>query len=413
MEVRPRVMALSVLLVLCVLAPLAQLVSIATRRYGVEKQERRAKGGHHLSASQGSTAAPCRGTRLVVHVGPQKTGTTAIQDFLDQNADWLRTQGLTVGFHGFPHANCMHHCQATALYLHCKRQVDMASQGVVVKEQNDTFSFLQSKLSSSKLVVLSSEAFTKFDNGTWRCFKSQVGADTCLSAVVFHRNAADWVASQWSQASTYDSTPVRFSTYLAKSARDPADAHGDVDGQLKLLNKLAVFDRVVPVSYDYLKEVNCSGAAFLICNASLGLVGTEWLQCKRSVDIRQTFPNKSPPRAAIDVVRLARDFYEIKQAMQRNSSPCNPWPITKMSKFLFYHPETVPISRNPAIVEAAKHVPVKCARLDALFHHETGRWFSRTGAKRPGSRSRPICTADVAAFEAKHWRLIGKIAPHC
>ena len=167
------------------------------------------------------------------------------------------------------------------------------------------------------------------------------------------------------------------------------------------------------MSYDYLKEVNCSGAAFSICNASLGLVGKKWLQCKRSVDIRQTFPNKSPPRAAIDVVRLARDFYEIKQAMQRNSSPCNPWPITEMSKFLLYHPETVPISRNPAVVEAAKHIPVKCERLAGLFHHETGRWFSRTGARRPGSRSRPICTADVASFEAKHWRWIGKITHHC
>ena len=190
---------------LCLLAPAAQLASNASRRYATEKQEQRAKGEHDLSMSQDSTATYCRGTRLMVHVGPQKTGTTAIQDFLDQNADWLRTQGLSVGFHGFPHANCLHHCQATALYLHCKRQVDMASQGVV-KQQNDTFSFLQSKLNSSKLVVLSSEAFTKFDHGTWRCFKAQVGADTCLSAVVFHRNAADWVASQWSQASTYDST---------------------------------------------------------------------------------------------------------------------------------------------------------------------------------------------------------------
>ncbi|CAE7851108.1 unnamed protein product, partial [Symbiodinium microadriaticum] len=369
MEIPPRVMALAVLLVLCLLAPVAQLASAAARRYATEKkQEQRAKGEQYLSVSQDSTATYCRGTRLIVHVGPQKTGTTAIQDFLDQNADWLRTQGLSVGFHGFPHANCLHHCQATALYLHCKRQVDMASQGVV-KEQNDTFSFLQSKLNSSKLVVLSSEAFTKFDHGT----------------------------------------PVGLSTYLAQSARDPADAEGDVDGQLKLLNKLQVFEKVIPVSYDYLKEVNRSGAAFLICNASLGLAGKKWLQCKRSVDIRQTFPIKSPPRAAIDVVPVARDFYEIKQAMQRNSSWCKPWPITKMSKFLFYHPETVPISRNPAVAEVAKHIPVKCERLDGLFHHETVRWFSRTGAKRSRSRSRPICSADLASFEAKHWRSIGKI----
>ena len=168
------------------------------------------------------------------------------------------------------------------------------------------------------------------------------------------------------------------------------------------------------VSYDYLKEVNCSGAAFLICNASLALSGKKWLQCRNSVNGRSSkLRNKSPPHAAIDVVRLARDFYEMKQATRKNTSRCKPWPIGRWSDgYLFRHPDMM-TSTNAAVIQVAKQIPVKCEKFDGLFHSETEKWFSRTGAKRPSSGSKDICTADVAAFEAKHWRLIGKIAPHC
>ena len=104
---------------------------------------------------------------------------------------------------------------------------------------------------------------------------------------------------------------------FGKPAKRPKpDREGDSDVQLQQLSRLRLLDRVIPVSYDYLKEVNCSGAAFLICNASLGLTGKKWSQCKSSVNLRSSkLWNKSPPHGAVDAVRLARDFYEIKQAL--------------------------------------------------------------------------------------------------
>ena len=138
------------------------------------------------------------------------------------------------------------------------------------------------------------------------------------------------------------------------------------------------------------------------------------MQCRNSVNGRSSkLRNKSPPHAAIDVVRLARHFYEMKQAMRKNVSRCKPWPIGKWSDgYLFRHPDMM-TSTNPAVIQVAKQIPVKCENFDGLFRSETQKWFSRTGAKRPRYGSKDICTADVASFEAKHWRLIGKIAPDC
>ena len=202
---------------------------------------------------------------------------------------------------------------------------------------------------------------------------------------------------------------------LSKPCQKPQPGRkGDSDVQLQQLNRLRLFARVIPVSYDYLKELNCSGAAFLICNASLGLTGKKWLQCRNSVNGRSTkLRNKSPPHAAIDVVRLARDFYEIKQALRVNTSGCKPWPIGFWSDdYMSKHPEIM-TSVVPAVIQVAKQIPVKCERFAGLFQSETEKWFSRTGAKRPTSGGKDICTADVASFKPKHWQLIGKLAPDC
>ena len=61
--------------------------------------------------------------------------------------------------------------------------------------------------------------------------------------------------------------PATLSSELAKLGSQPTDAHGDSDPQLKLLNTLKDnFPHVAAASYDYLSEVNCSIAAFLVCS---------------------------------------------------------------------------------------------------------------------------------------------------
>ncbi|OLQ02807.1 hypothetical protein AK812_SmicGene14303 [Symbiodinium microadriaticum] len=418
MCLHPYALTWAFFVMLFIFEPLAKLVSTVARSTdSADKREQRAGAGLSSFASPASSSsAPCKGPKLIIHVGPQKTGTTAIQEFLVKTSGWLQEQwGVSVGFHGSGKAVVEYIVHPLMYFCNGKRTRWnlRLSEEKVKQKLKDGLGFLQSKLNSSQLVVLSSEDFQKFDNKSWQCFRSEIRADTCQTAVVLHRSSATWIAARWSQGSKYDSSPKSFSSYVA-SKMESADAHGDSDKQLQQLNRLRPFDRVIPVSYDYLKEVNCSGAAFLICNASLGLTGKNWLQCRNSVNGRSSkLRNKSPPHAAIDVVRLARHFYEMKQAMRKNVSRCKPWPIGKWSDgYLFRHPDMM-TSTNPAVIQVAKQIPVKCENFDGLFRSETQKWFSRTGAKRPRYGSKDICTADVASFEAKHWRLIGKIAPDC
>ncbi|CAE7264490.1 unnamed protein product [Symbiodinium natans] len=413
-------LALAFIVMLCVLLPLAKLAPTLGRSIdGADKREQRGRG-HTSFVSQASTSQmPCKGPKLILHVGPPKTGTTALQEFLVKNAGWLQDQwGVSVGFHGREKAvgkNIAHPLTYVCNGNTAKIKSWGLSDEQVKQRLKEGFSYLQSKLNSSQLVLLSSEAFGRlFDNKSWLCFNSEIGADTCQTAVIFHRSSATWNAACWSEISKHDSSPQSFSSYLAEHVSVPVDKHGDSDVQLQQLNRLRLFARVIPVSYDYLKELNCSGAAFLICNASLGLTGKKWLQCRNSVNGRSTkLRNKSPPHAAIDVVRLARDFYEIKQALRVNTSGCKPWPIGFWSDdYMSKHPEIM-TSVVPAVIQVAKQIPVKCERFAGLFQSETEKWFSRTGAKRPTSGGKDICTADVASFKPKHWQLIGKLAPDC
>ena len=145
-------------------------------------------------------AGACAGPSLIVHVGPQKTGTTAIQKFLIQNAGWLRDEfGLSLGFRGFAKATARFIVEP--LLYTCNR--GGGEQRDIMKEERlkDGLSYVYSQLNSSRLVVLSSEDFAFFDSRAWRCFMSLFGASTCMSAVVFHRDAASWYAAVWAEQS--------------------------------------------------------------------------------------------------------------------------------------------------------------------------------------------------------------------
>ncbi|CAE7734444.1 unnamed protein product [Symbiodinium sp. CCMP2592] len=413
MGIRPCALILAFFVLFGLFEPLAKLVSVLSRGTdSAEKREQRARAELSSLVSAASfSPVPCKGPKLIVHVGPQKTGTTAIQEFLVENAGWLQEQwGVSLGWHGKGKA-VQEYIVHPLVYICNRKRAVLDERGMsekTAKQQlKQGLDVLQSKLNSSHVVVLSSEGFQKFNETSWQCLKSEIRADICQIAVIFRRNSATWYAARWSQGSKHASPPPSFSSHLAAHA-------GDSDAQLQQLNRLRLFDRVIPVSYDYLKEVNCSGAAFLICNASLGLTGNKWYQCRNAVNGRGSkLWNKSPPHAAIDVVRLARDFYEIKQAMRKNASRCKPWPVGFFNEDYFRRHPYIMTSTNPAVIQVAKEIPVKCEKFDGLFRSETEKWFSWTGAKRPSSGSKDICTADVASFEAKHWRLIGKIAPGC
>ncbi|CAE7243783.1 unnamed protein product, partial [Symbiodinium sp. CCMP2456] len=231
---------------------------------------------------------------------------------------------------------------AIPLYKHAANisRLNFSALPDTVKE---AFDFLESKVNSSEIVVLSSEEFSTFTSEAWRLFRSQLVTKSCLSAVVLHRDAPRWIAAGWSQKNKRTSNPTTLSSEFAKLGKQTTDAHGDSDPQLKLLNTLKDnFPHVAAASYDYLSEVNCSIAAFLVCNVSLGLTGPKWTHCRDLANNRSTArPNTSPPHAAIDVVRLARIFYQLKLAARKNPKDCRPWPSLDVSsaKKQRAHPE--------------------------------------------------------------------------
>ena len=55
------------------------------------------------------------------------------------------------------------------------------------QELKKAFDYTKSKLESSSIVLLSSEAFSIFSSENWECFSHFMGNGACLSAVVLHR----------------------------------------------------------------------------------------------------------------------------------------------------------------------------------------------------------------------------------
>ncbi|CAE7734476.1 unnamed protein product [Symbiodinium sp. CCMP2592] len=373
---------LAILAALCAMTPLTEVTKNPQRG---ESQDSTQKNHEILNSP-----VPCKGPRLIVHVGPHKTGTTALQEFLMNNRGWLRKKwGVAVGYTGGPKNAA--YSMAIPLHNHVANssRLNFSALPATIRE---AFEFLESAVNSSEVVVLSSEAFSTFTNETWGLFRSQLVTKSCLSAVVLHRDAPRWIAAVWSQKNKRTSNPTALPSEFAKLGNRTPDAHGDSDPQMQLLNTLKEsFPHVAAASYDYLSEVNCSVAAFLVCNVSLGLTGREWARCRDLANDRSTTrSNKSPPHAAIDVVRLARTFYQLKLAARRSPKECQPWPSLNVSSAQEQnaHPETTATARNPLAAELAREIPWKCERLDGLFRSETERWFATSGAEKPRSKSR-------------------------
>ncbi|CAE7220473.1 rplV [Symbiodinium sp. CCMP2592] len=363
------------------------------------------------------TERVCKGPRLVVHVGPHKTGTSAFQYFLMSNEAWLQNRwGVSLGFRGNPKATGRDIARPI-LNSDCAELTDGKAPGQkrTRQELKKAFDYTKSKLESSSIVLLSSEAFSIFSSDDWECFSHFMGNGTCLSAVVLHRDTANWMASDYAETTKNTSIPQTFAHYQTKIFGRKPDKNGETDKQLQLLSILEekFSQHVVAASYDYLKEEHCSVAAFVICNASLRMTGQSWKECRDSIDSRSTAAhNLSPPRAAIDVVVLAKTAYEMKRALRQNgAAPCKPWPVVKQTPHV---PKGTLISSSPAVLEAAKQLPLRCESMNATFRKATDEWFARTKARRPRmAPSKPMCRLDVDNFGAEHWRVIFKLLPDC
>ena len=322
--------------------------------------------------------AACPGPRLIIHVGPPKTGTTALQNFLGTQASWLQEEfGVTVGFQGADKEACV--IIANTILTKYGKRSDPVTE-TTRKHMEAAVNFTNSKLQEAPLVVISSEGFSLFGVDEWKYLFSLLSAkNTCVSAVVAHRRTTSWIASWWVERSKRNSNPVSWASFLEDYAggRIPDD-RGDTDPHLQLLNVLhTVFLGAVDgVSYEYLREANSSMAAFVVCNATLRRTGQSWTECRDAVNNRSAKAvfNKSPLYAAVDVTRLARAFYQARQTLNSCSTA---WPSFRWGG----NRALIPIM--PMVSRVAEQLPLTCGTFDGLFLQGTDEWFVRTGALRP------------------------------
>ncbi|OLQ04643.1 hypothetical protein AK812_SmicGene12234 [Symbiodinium microadriaticum] len=369
-----------------------------------------------LSALPKKPLDRCSGPKLILHVGPYKTGTTALQSYLRAHGDWLQdAMGITVPF---PTG-----VRKWALELSDLVRAKLDPSRVPGTKFNETklqkwIMFFKNTMKGSSEVIVSSEKFALFNETDWGYLLSLLhpGVDkACISVVVAHRDPEAWMTSRWLQQNKHKTNPQSWASKLTEilSSRVP-NSFGFAGEQLYILDVLnAVFPGALDaVSYDYLREANCSLAAFVICNSTLRRKGPAWRECKKAIEARSVKEetNTSPPPAAVEVTILARSLYEAKQAQGQR---CNwTWPRNLFTKNNTSREAVT--AHMFEVMEVAEHMPVTCAAMGDIFKAEVDEWFARTGALRPTSSYRkPICHIDERQLEVRHWRRIDKLLHGC
>ena len=132
--------------------------------------------------------------KIYVHIGPPKTGTTAIQNFLHQNADLLRCYGLI-----YPKRESNHRFvvssfvkNPTTFYYNLQKNL---SEGQVTQNTAETLEYLRAEAleGDGKKLILSSEHFTVLDEHSikeMKNFLKEISHQCYVIAYVRHPIAA-------------------------------------------------------------------------------------------------------------------------------------------------------------------------------------------------------------------------------
>ena len=365
--------------------------------------------------------------RLIVHAGAHKTGTTTTQLFLHYYHVWIRD---TFDIHIVPNGKWVNHCSSAE----CADVLVVAG----LLRQNRT-------------VLISSELFgaTTEPSQTFWSLHKLFAPLAELTVVMVHRHTMDWLASMWAQSSKQVpgagqqvQVGESFAAFLTRQAygkyqpQRQAYAKPRLDGQERTAESFAQpqdftrglprssFDgftrlarlvgpkRVQVVSANRLWDENRTVTSFLICNASLGLVGPSWTRCARDVSSREeTIPkaNVSPRPVMVDVLRLARLLYlsECGSAQASNASavllaPHGTKSLEGMEKACASLPQTC-VGTNG-----------KDTALAVLSQQFDTKFLQDVGAKLPDDLwPKPLCIIDEARLEIQHVQTIRSFLPPC
>ncbi len=368
--------------------------------------------------------AAAGGPRLVLHVGPHKTGSSSVQKFLDTAGEWLDAE-LGVRYSGFGSKNGKVFGAQFANTLMSRLGKD-ADDGGCASLKNALFVVgdeafenmtraIAAELAAPRnaTLVLSAEALDRLPARGWRWLSDWARRDGfALAAAVLHRDESSRLRAEWGEHAKQ--TALAQGGSGAKTGRSPpslgAFALTDPDcfqSDAALLARLEAAlgrENVFAASYDRLLERNATAPAFVVCNATLELGGAPFRACARAVDARaRELPriNSSPLPAAIDVVRLARAAEGVRDSLDAAAGARCERRRAKLSPF------------EPAVVLVAQALPQTCGHFGSLFDAEQALWFRRTGAPRPESAlaGHDFCLVDEARLEAEHWTRIRALLP--
>lgn len=321
---------------------------------------------------------------LVVHIGPPKTGTTAVQAFLQAKKSWLEE---SFGIFSAGMSRDPKDPYQLPLFLLKKPNANSSIANEILQEINARL--------GKQDIILSSEAFTMLAPEHWENFKSRLtDSGRCLRLVMVHRRESDQLFSQWNQLNRAKHPPLMFGHFFLRVSEKFST---DYSPRLWKTASAAANAGVVGVSYEYLEETHCSFAVFLICNATLGREGISWRQCaeaiKSQIHGQEELQNTSPPAAALDVLRLAYGLH--RQVYDDHSCLFNL------------------NVRDAAIARVAQQMPTICGTFDAQFQLGEDEWFKQSGAARPTSKSKTTCLVDESKLTTSHWKLIKTTLPKC
>ena len=147
--------------------------------------------------------------RIVVHFGPHKTGSTALQTYFVANRQWLRDAHVNYPTEWQGHLKGHHELAF---------QVKRAARDRDQKDANELRDVMARLADAGDVILLSSEEFALFDEAELAVLADVLGGHD-VEAVLFLRHWADLIPSIWQELVKQGSTatlPLFLANVLAR-----------------------------------------------------------------------------------------------------------------------------------------------------------------------------------------------------
>ena len=361
------------------------------------------------------------GGRLVLHVGPHKTGTTSTQAFLIEHSEWLLNSfGIHVAAgHRLSRVGAIMRQKLGAFVPNTliARQdarahddglkLESAANVRLVSEKHyiAVTSEIARWCGENATVLMSSEDFSGLHGSAWFSL-TQLCSDITL--VMAHRDEAAWARSTWGFHENMKK-PRSFGAFLVDEGPRRWAQGTELLDELERVAGGA--SNVVGVSFELLVQENTSMPSFLVCNATLRFSGQPYSDCQRAFrnfKVLNENPSLNNQEIILEVHRLARAAWLLK-------APCSAMHSSSA-------PEEMPRIDEKLAASIGAALPKTCATttgssaslLTAMARASGVEWYRRTGARQPrDTPSKAICVVDEGAMTRDHWKLISGLLREC